>query len=78
VKTSLLMAREDVPDDDGLRVILSVHQRAERYQVSAREGHLAQHFLGLRITFPAHIAMECVKIHRTPSRCAEADFSHLP
>ena len=34
MKTSLLMAREDVPDDDGLRVILSVHQRAERYQVS--------------------------------------------
>lgn len=57
MKPSLLMPREDVPDDDGLRVILSVHQWAESHQVSARQGHLVQHLLGVRITFPAHIAM---------------------
>lgn len=56
MKTSLLMPREDVPDDDGLRVILGVHQWAESHQVSAREGHLVQHFCGVRITFAAPTA----------------------
>lgn len=53
METSLLMPCEDVPDNDGLRIILSVHQRAESDQVSARErGHLAQHFLW----YESHIA----------------------
>lgn len=29
VESSLLLARQDIPDDDSLRVILCVHQRAE-------------------------------------------------
>lgn len=38
METSLLLTGEDVPDDDGLRVILSVHQGAEGHQVPAAEG----------------------------------------
>lgn len=34
VEASLLLPGEDVPDDDGLRVILCVHQGAEGHQVS--------------------------------------------
>lgn len=46
MEASLLMPCEDVPDNDGLRVILSVHQWAESDQVSAREeDHLVQHLL---------------------------------
>lgn len=37
METSLLLPGEDVPDDDGLRVILSVHQGAEGHQVPAAE-----------------------------------------
>lgn len=37
MKASLLLPSKDVPDDDGLRVVLSVHQGAESHQVSAAE-----------------------------------------
>lgn len=37
VKASLLLPSKDVPDDDGLRVVLSVHQGAEGHQVSVTE-----------------------------------------
>lgn len=37
VKASLLLPSKDVPDDDGLRVVLSVHQGAESHQVSVTE-----------------------------------------
>lgn len=66
MKASLLMAREDVPDDDGLRVILSVHQWTEGHQVSAREG-VSQYStsLGIRITVPTLIA--CVRDTEPPN-----------
>lgn len=76
MKTSLLMPCEDVPDDDGLRVILRVHQWAESHQVSAR-GSLSTALLGVRIPFPAPSAMVTEAIHRMPPRC-EAVFPHLP
>lgn len=37
VKASLLLPGEDVPDDDGLRVVLRVHQGAESHQVPATQ-----------------------------------------
>lgn len=33
MEASLLLAGQDVPDDDGLRVLLGVHQRAEGHHV---------------------------------------------
>lgn len=37
MEASLLLASQDVPDDDGLRVLLGVHQWAERHHVPANQ-----------------------------------------
>lgn len=45
MEASLLMSCKDVPDDDGLGVILSVNQGAKGHQVSIREGTLSTSLL---------------------------------
>lgn len=63
VKTSLLLPGKDVPDDDGLRVILSVHQGAKSHQVPATEGtppHL------LHASTSSHVKVTAVWVWRGP------------
>ena len=74
MKTSLLLPGKDVPDDDGLRVILSVHQGAKSHQVPATEGtptHL------LHASNSSHVKVTVVWVWQGPVHAA-VDVAKLP